>query len=197
MLKLVIHNRENAVRAKNIVETFGSQWYVDNSFRIIDAIMIPKHPPRGIFESFKKCIQIAKESGADRVIVFEDDVKFLRSDSLSDFIEYSNSIPDTFDLYMGGVYSGNIIPINENVGKIEGEFNGLHCTMFNSKFYDKFLSIETDKNIDYVISCGKYVECESYCAYPMLVIQNDGYSDNVKSFTNYNQILTQQYKLKL
>ena len=197
MLKLVIHNRSNSVRAKTLTEAFGSQWYTDNSFTVVDAEMIPKHPSRGILESFKKCIRIAQEAGESEVIIFEDDIRFLRNDSLHDFLDYRDLIPDTYDLYLGGIYSGNILPINNHVAEVPAEFCGLHCCMVNGKFYDKFLSIETDKNVDYVISTRSLFPCEVYCAYPMLAIQHDGYSDNVKQETNYNSALFEQYKLKV
>ena len=52
----------------------------------------------------------------------------------------------------------------------------------NSRFYDVFLSVPENQNIDRALrNRGKFIVCN-----PLVAIQHNGFSDNIKQPCNYD-----------
>lgn len=140
-----------------------------------DAI-IKDNPKDGIREAHFQIIRFAKEQGWKEVLIMEDDVKFTGHGAFDYFIKNK---PELYDLYLGGL-SGGVV----NNGIIY-DFNGLHLYMVHEGFYDRFLNeVRPDLDLD----CSMRYRGGSYhvCS-PMVAMQHDGYSDNVKKETDYTE----------
>lgn len=171
------------------------------NYEVFDAIK--RHNGyEGTSESFKSIIRHCKENDIKQVLIFEDDVKICSSKSKDKFQECINSLPEDWDILLGGVYSllnmGNLKnKVGEHLLKID-DFSSLHCTLINHTAYDKLLKHDYKKKFKhldrYLGNLSKNKELNVYLAYPMVAIQHDGYSDNAKTVTNYSRLL-ERFKL--
>lgn len=134
----------------------------------------------GIRQSHQKIVQFAKDADLPFVTIAEDDVCFLGPGA---FDYYISRIPDDYDIYLGGIFDGEILP--DNTVK-NGDFSGLTLYTVHQRFYDTFLSIRNVGHLDRLLKgMGKYVVCN-----PIIVSQHSGWSDNHnKIYTNYNDRL--------
>ena len=86
---------------------------------------------------------------------------------------------EDYDLYLGGIYYGKISEDNT-----VSDFAGAMLYMIHEKFYETFLTVSEEKDIDRSLANkGKYIVCNSFVA-----IQHNGYSDNKKK-VNYDSYL--------
>lgn len=170
MIPNVLHNSartermpilENELRTQGI-ETYLS-WDIIHAKTVIESINI----------SHKQIIKWAKQEGLEKVLVFEDDIRFCGNGA---FDYYLKNEPDDYDLWLGGIYLGVI----EN--GISKEFTALHCMMVHSRFYDSFLDTPNNMHLDHALANkGLYKVCE-----PFIAIQHNGYSDNSGVYCNYD-----------
>jgi len=124
-----------------------------------------------ISRSHKQIIRDAKLHNYDYVFIAEDDLRFSSKRSLDYFLQ---NMPDSFDLYFGMIYTGNI-----EDGRIVHGFSGMQFYCASKKFYDTFLSIPENKHIDVWLGqhCHEY---ELYCCDPFICYGESGYSDNFR-----------------
>lgn len=189
----VIHDLSNKDREQSFLREFEIQGIV--GYEIIPAEMSYKNTQQAISRSHKKCIQRAKDAGENSVLLFENDLQFVCAGAYDRFISLLSEVPADFDIFLGGFYDSLPVPITDSIAKLEGKLSGLHCYIVNGKFYDTFLGADENYNLDYWLSAPEFGNCIAYSAYPMICIQRDGYSDNVKSVTNYNEGLRMRYKI--
>lgn len=136
-----------------------------------------------INKSHKDIIRWAKERNMDEVCVFEDDLMFQDQYSWRMFLENK---PQKFDLYMGGAYGMNKMGSefgDEHGVDLVDSFQGLHCYICHSDYYDRFLAVPDDAHID-VAQGGKGT---FYVCRPMIGYQRPGYSATARKEVNYNQ----------
>lgn len=148
-------------------------------YQLWPAIFV-QHKPRciGINAAHKQIVRYAKENNLPEILIFEDDVRFPAKDG---FQYYLSKKPDDFDLYIGGVYRGDL---DEN--GVTQKFTALHCYIIKQKFYDTFLNTRDDIDIDHALTgLGKFVVC-----YPFAAIQYNGWSDHSWAEMNYDTLLT-------
>lgn len=132
---------------------------------------------KGINQSHKQIVEYAKLADWNDVLIMEDDIRFCGKGAFDFFLENK---PKEFDIYLSGIYLGEIMP--DNTVK---SFSGLHCYIVNSKFYDKFLATPDDEHIDRALSnLGLYKVCNPFAA-----IQYNGFSSNTKKEENYDFLL--------
>lgn len=63
------------------------------------------------------------------------------------------------------------------------DFAGMHFYKIKKNFYDTFLSISEEKDIDRSLANkGKFIVCS-----PLVAIQHNGISDNQKTHQNYDR----------
>jgi hypothetical protein len=155
-------------------------------YSVFNAI-VDNNPKKGISESFKSIIEENYEEPF--IHIFEDDVKFTAHNSREVFENGFQSLPDDWDLYLGGSYTYDTRSV-EDLGvllKIKN-FRSLHCVVIRKPAYDAFLSHDVSRveNIDtWVSSQGLNV----YLCNPQIAIQHQGYSYNMKRVVDYNRYL--------
>lgn len=191
-----IHLKTRRDREKNMFKELDS---FTSNYEIFDAIkMSPGY--KGTSESFKSIIKKAKGEKLKQVLIFEDDVRFTSKKSRSKFQIAINSLPDKWDILLGGVYTSKNKPeeskYNDHIS-ILGDFSSLHCILINESCYDKILehNPNKDKHLDrYLGRLAKSEEINAYLTYPMIAIQYNTYSNNVKRHVNYDKLLN-KFKL--
>lgn len=123
----------------------------------------------------KKIIRQAQKDKLPICCICEDDTEFSDSNSLKYFF---NTIPSIFSLYLGCIYHGEIRPDNT-----VRDFSSLTLYIVHESFYAKFLSVPENMHLDRGLAgLGKFVVCN-----PFVCKQIDGYSDNSKKETKYNE----------
>lgn len=133
-----------------------------------------KNPSTGISLAFKVVVQDAKDKELEMVAIAEDDCVFTHPDSWKYFLE---NIPPYFDIYLASYYSG----LETFDYRIE-RFRGMTLFIVARKFFDKFLALPEDRDIDYALdNQGEYFVCPKFCC-----IQLPGYSDKDKKEVDYS-----------
>jgi hypothetical protein len=139
-------------------------------FRIWDGIVDVEMPCTGISKAHKQIVKFALHNDLPEILIGEDDLRFTKEGAFRFFIENK---PTDFDIYLAGIYSGELKRDNT----VE-DFSALTFYIVNKKFYSIFLDMPEDKDLDRALRfTGRFVVC-----YPFTVIQYNGYSDNVKRY---------------
>jgi hypothetical protein len=184
MKKLVIHLPEQRERLKTLTYEMN-RFYLD--YTICQGIkMNPGY--KGVSESFKKVIR--ENINEERILIFEDDVKFTSNKSIAMFLECIKSLPDDWDILLGGSYwyqedcnLGNLIKVKD--------FCSLHCVLVRNTAYEHFLSHgdepkEIDRHLGKLSSEDKL---NAYLCNPMIAVQYNGFSSNRGHNVNYDRLL--------
>ena len=131
---------------------------------------------RGVNKAHRQIVQDAKDKGLEYVIIMEDDCVF---SSPNAFNYYLSKMPETFDIYLGMVYAGEI-----KEGRIVNGFSGLTLYTVHKNFYDEFLAANPNDHLDRFLGNtaykNKYYICEPFVCY-----QSGGFSDNRRENMNY------------
>lgn len=186
-----IHLTKRIDREENMYKELD--YFIPNQYDILDA---EKHPVGkiGVSRSFKKAINEAKRLNLKQVLVFEDDVRFTSEKSREGFQNALDSLPDDWDILLGGIYADtNLFDCNQHMKKVES-FSALHCVLFRDTVYDKILEHKEDmqSTIDldlYIGGLSKNGEINVYLAYPMIAIQYTGKSNTVNTIVDYSKLL--------
>jgi len=189
-----VHLTDRIDREVNMFNELNS--FVDNC-TIFDAIR-RYEGYEGTSMSFRAIIKEAKNRGLKQVLIFEDDVKFTSLKSNDQFQRCIDTLPDDWDILLGGTYGLvnmddiNKDPYNEYIRKV-GDFSSLHCVLFNESCYDKILLHDTKSNLThidrYLGSLSKDGKLNVFLSYPMIAIQYSTFSDNCKGYVNYDWAL--------
>ena len=124
----------------------------------------------------KQIVEYARLAEWPEVYIAEDDLKFSGAGAWDYFVKQK---PDDFDIYLGGVFLGDIA--NDNTVK---EFTGMTLYVVKQMFYDTFLSSPDDDHIDRILGgLGNYVVCN-----PFVVTQYDGRSSNTGKHESYGRL---------
>lgn len=193
MTLYIIHNPERKDRYDLLLNELKSQDIVD--FEIVPAEVSYKNTMTAISRSHKKVIRMAQERGLKEVLIGEDDLEFAAPGAFKRFLGVFKEVPADYNLYLSGFYDSIPNTITDKLAKLEGKLSGLHLYIISEKFYTTFLSAKEEYNLDYWLSAPEHGNCIAYSAYPMVCIQRDGYSDNVKTVTGYNEGLRMRYKV--
>jgi GR25 family glycosyltransferase involved in LPS biosynthesis len=141
-------------------------------------------PERGIGQAHTEAIKHAKIMGLDKICIMEDDIVFQgKEKTIPYFNECLNNLPSDWNILMGGVYNrGATFKENEYWNKLT-TFCGLHFYIVNANCYDKLLTWNGIDHFDRWISKQNLsiFVTDKYIAHQM-----DGYSDNAKANTKYN-----------
>ena len=132
---------------------------------------------KGINLAHKQIVEYAKLKEWEDVLIMEDDIRFCGEGAFNYYLENK---PKKFDIYLGGIYLGEI----DEENKVKS-FSGLHCYIVHSRFYDKFLSVPDDEHLDRILAnMGEY-----YVSNPFTSIQYNGKSSQTKQEENYDNLL--------
>ncbi|MBL0096190.1 MAG: hypothetical protein IPP46_06550 [Bacteroidetes bacterium] len=147
------------------------------NYTIWEGILDIENPKRGIAKAHKKIVEWARNQNLQSILIAEDDVKFTAPRAFEYFLQNE---PKEYDLYLGGIAYGNI-----NSDNSTDDFSGAHFYKINQKFYDIFLSVPEEKDIDRSLANkGKFIVCD-----PFIAVQQNGFSDNQKREQNYDLYL--------
>lgn len=136
-----------------------------------------KKAKENINASHKQIVEYADVAGWEEVCIAEDDIKFCDEGAWDFFLKNK---PTDFDLYIGGIYVGDIREDNTT-----DYFSGFHLYIVQKRFYKKFLSVDKTEHIDRALSgLGKFVICQPFAA-----IQYEGFSANTGKDEVYSQLL--------
>ncbi len=175
MIPQIIHRKEDTERLPRLLHELEQQGI--SEYELWDGIWDNYSTVRGINLAHKQIVDYARLKKLPEVLIFEDDIRFCGKGAFNHFLETK---PESFDLYLGGIYLGDIDENNRTKS-----FSGLHCYIVHSRFYDTFLSTPDDEHIDRILSnLGEY-----YVSYPFTSIQYNGRSSNTKQDENYDTLL--------
>lgn len=191
-----VHLPNRMDREKNMkieLDGFTSNWKVFGA--------IKKSPGYiGVSESFKSIVRSAKERGLKQVLIFEDDIKFTSVNSKEQFQKCIDSLPNDWDILLGGIYS--LVDLNdlnnESINcciKRIGDFSALHCTLINESAYDMVLRHNPYDKYTHLDRWVGYLSANDrlkvYVSYPMVAIQNTTYSESgpARVEVNYDRML--------
>ena len=171
----IIHCENDYERLPRLLNELETQEITD--YELWDGVFDTTSVKKGINAAHKQIVEYAKLKGWDEVLIMEDDIRFC---GVGAFNYYLEKKPKEFDIYLGGVYLGEIDAEN----KVKS-FSGLHCYIVHSRFYDKFLSVPDDEHLDRILAnMGEY-----YVSNPFTSIQYNGKSSQTKQEENYDNLL--------
>lgn len=135
-----------------------------------------------ISRAFKQIVRDAKKNDLPMCCIGEDDLFFTASGA---WRYYLDNMPDDFDLYLGGIYAGQL-----EGNRIINGYSGHTLVTVKSQFYDFFLSANEDPkglghgHLDRVL--GNFCfEKKYFVTIPFVVRQTANYSDNHRRIPNY------------
>lgn len=176
MIPQIISNPENQVRVDRLHREMARQGVAD--YKLWPSIHIANKPRRtAISKAHKQIVEWAALEGLPDVTIMEDDVWFPSSEGFNYYRD--NKPKEPFDLYLGGITRGEI-----KDGKTT-RFTGAFCYTIAEKFYDMFLGVSEDLDIDGAMSgLGDFKVCT-----PMACFTYWGWSENCQSTVNLNHLL--------
>jgi GR25 family glycosyltransferase involved in LPS biosynthesis len=142
-----------------------------------------------IRESHKNCIRYANETEQKNILIIEDDI-CLRENSKPYFDELLENLPSDFDVLIFGCYSGKVIDTDDKYWNKIQKFAGCHFYIVNERAYQTIIDYNGTEPIDHYI--GKNLNV--YISKKHFAYQLDGWSDNAKCVTKYNQTNLSLYK---
>lgn len=147
-------------------------------YKLWPFVHIANKPRRtAINRAHKAIVEWAALEGLPEVTILEDDVWFPADDGWKYYLE--NKPKELFDLYLGGITRGEIK--NGEVLRYTGQF----CVTVFSRFFDIFLGVSEDLDIDGAMAgLGKFKVCN-----PMAAWTYWGFSCNTQSTNNLNHLL--------
>lgn len=171
MIVNIINLKHRTDRREHIINQMTEQGV---EFMIHDGVLHRKSFT-GVSVAHKSVIRQAQKDKLPMCCICEDDTEMSDPFSLNYFF---NNIPEKFDIFLGCIYHGEIRPDNTI-----RDFSSLTLYIVHESFYDKFLSVPENMHLDRGLAgLGKFVVCN-----PFVCKQIDGYSDNSKKETKYNE----------
>jgi hypothetical protein len=172
----IIHLQHRADRMELLLDQLEQQNI--KNYKIWNGIVNPKIIAKGISQAHKQIVRFAKENQLPEILIAEDDLKFTTKNAFSFFLKNK---PSDFDIYLASIYLGEIKEDNT-----VDDFSGLTFYIIREDYYDTFLSTPEHDNLDRLIKyTGKFIVCN-----PFTVIQQNGFSDNVGMYCNYDALLS-------
>lgn len=191
----VICTPGDSIREESLNKELSAQINVPLEIEYFPAYMDFRMPRRGINKSHRAIVQKAKDLDLDQVCVLEDDVMFLCDTALAKFINASMLIPKDADLFLNGIYDGDIGMEYSFYAEVSGKISGLACYVVKKQFYDKFLTADEAWNIDAYLSME--LSPKMYVMYPFTSLQHEFVSYNLGGQTSHNYRIFKNNKYKI
>lgn len=179
MYQTYVINLINRTEKKKLVQKHLKKYNIKFKFYHPE---LNNDPKLGCKLSHLHIINEAKKNGYDKILILEDDVKFIKKFKL-------NNLPNNWDmLYLGGTVFKVLNKDNPKWYKIQCWTT--HAYLINLENDDLINDInkciDSDDEIDkyYLINIHPKYNC--YMINPMIAIQREGYSDIEKQYVNYN-----------
>lgn len=174
--KYVIHLEERTDRYELMKNDLFIQY---PECTIFNALKDSEDGSRGLSKGFRYLFNEALRTGEDMIMTFEDDVKFTSPNSRKRFEEVYQTLPEDWDVFLGGIYMWDKpLILNDSLAKCR-DFSGLHMALWRNTAFKKMLKHEPENgikpsDIDRFIS---RTDLNVYICYPMVAIQHQTDSD--------------------
>lgn len=150
---------------------------------------------RTMISLFEHCVT----AGYSRACVFEDDIKILRP-NFNEIMELCvQQLPKDFHLfYLGGNVWEKPVRKDRNILKTPAIYSS-HAIIYNKPAIEYILhELSKDKYKEYDVLLVKTIQSlnNCYCAYPLLISQQNGYSDIMGKEINYEKFIEARYHEK-
>lgn len=173
-----IHLESRPDRLQNLMEQCSEQ---SIAYKLWDGV-IHNNTVTAISQAHKNIVRDAQEKKLPYVIIAEDDICFSCAGAWK---YYLSKMPQTFDLYCGLLYSGEVDSENRIIKGMSAT-NTLYT--ISEQFYSFFLMIDESKNLD--MELGKFATLNKYIlCNPMVCRQMNGKSDHFNRVMNYDPYL--------
>jgi len=166
----------------------------------------------GCFSSFRECVKIANDEGAENVLVFEDDVRFVNdtNEVLSKSIEDLKKREwDMFHLGTNPQGKGSLERRTDNLLRLKSGLC-LHAAAYNKRFFEEVLVTvpEGAKILEWLLSEHNRTghgsmdgwvmthvcpNREVYCTNPMIATQRPSFSDIDNKMSNFGEDLLKAF----
>ena len=150
----------------------------------VEFVLVKPHPlniEQGIYESHMTCLRKGLEAGAQRIVVFEDDVIFDRFDAehFKQCTQYLSEHPDWKVLLLGALIRSSSRTTNPFVNRVA--YQSLAHAYALNRSYAETLAYQPWKGLvmDVIF---RPLHNDIYAVYPMFAFQNDFASDNDKKY---------------
>jgi hypothetical protein len=148
----------------------------------VEFVIVKRHPfnvEQGMYESHMTCLRKGLEAGAERIVVFEDDIVFDRfdADRFKQSIQFLAEHPDWKVLLFGALIRSSRRTTNPFIQKV-GYQSLAHAYALNRP-YAETLAYQPWQGI-IIDTLFRPLTEHLYAVYPMFAFQNDFASDNEK-----------------
>lgn len=133
----------------------------------------PKKRCTNISRAFKQIVRWAKDQNMPHVCIAEDDMLFTSPNAWKYYLE---NIPKDYDLYLGGIYNGELF---EKTRIVNG-YSGNTLVTVHERFYDFFLKADENMDLDNYLGMFAFEKRYIVC-YPFVVKQIGHWSDHKKA----------------
>jgi len=173
----------------NLIERNDKKAYIEKLFKEknikFEFYRPVKHnnPKRGCLESHLHLIRSAVEKDFDKILIFEDDVKFIRS--IKDLKEPPS---DWNMIYLGGTVHRIMDTKNKNYTRVQTwTTHAYFINLQDKEFVNKLLEMENyDGEVDRYYLEKVHPNFKCYMTNPMVAIQKEDYSDIEGQEVNYD-----------
>lgn len=154
---------------------------------------------QGLVMTMEKLLTECMYAGYQQICILEDDCLFLVDNPKKEIEKCLSQLPKDFDLCYLGVnlfqdaelFTPNLIKINNGWST--------HAIVYSKKGIRKVLEAVRRRKLNHIPFdeiIVKHVQNvgNTYCTYPMLITQKDGYSDIAKKEIEYGKFLTERFK---
>jgi hypothetical protein len=173
-------------RLKNLFIELDKQGITDYS--IIEGFYDKANRKQAIHKGHRKIVQLAKDKGLGNCIIAEDDIVLSSPNAYKYFL---SQIPESYDLFFGLIYAGTV----ENNQVKNGMSGVLTLYSISSRFYDFFLSLDTNTHLDRELGNTAYKH-EYFVCNPEVVEQRGGYSFNLRQIMFYSTYMENKIMYK-
>jgi glycosyl transferase, family 25 len=147
----------------------------------VEFMIVKKHPTdceQGIYESHRLCMKKGIDAGAERILIFEDDVVFDRFDEAvhSNCIDFIVENKTWHMLFLGCMVKGSKSTAYPSIRKIK--YRSLTQGYVIHRRFAEILARRPYQNVPYDDYLKGLKDEETYAAYPSFAFQSNSRSDN-------------------
>lgn len=185
-----LKKREDRLQlSTKILDEFGV------NYEVWEATDNPEYPCRGLVDSMQRYFRKVLNTGGDKCLIFEDDIKpLVDAETFNDTINKClEQLPTDWDLfYLGGNVSGMQSFYSENLLPARIIY-ATHATAYSKKAMDFICSKEINEPVDNFIVRHFQPNCKMFISYPMIFSQIPNFSDIGKAYTDWSKFLETRY----
>lgn len=147
----------------------------------VEFVIVEKHPvncEQGIFESHRLCMQKGLDAGAERILIFEDDIVFDRvtPEMSACCMNFINHHEQWHILFWGCMVMGS--KPTAYPGIVQVKYRSLtQSYVVHRRFADSFVNCQWD-NVPYDDFLKDLKDDQMYAIYPSIAFQSNSRSDN-------------------